>query len=175
MRFFAATMCSTCARKSGRYRSPSRIGVRPADLVAVTGPDAAAGRADVLAVGRALVERPVFGEVPGKDHVGPVADPQVLVGHVALAAAGQLVELLDHAGRVEHDAAGDHARDAGRQDAAGQQRELVDLVADDDRVPGVRPALIADDEIVLAGQQVDDLALGFVAPLQTDDASSRHG
>ena len=72
--------------------------MRAADLVAVAGPDAAAGGADVLAVGRALVERPVLGEVPGEDHVGPVADPQILVGHVALAAGGQLVEFLDHAG-----------------------------------------------------------------------------
>ena len=93
----------------------------------------------------------------------------------AHAAGRELVELLDHAGRIEHHAAGDDARHAGRQNAAGQQRKLVDLVADDDRVPGVRAALIANDEVVLAGQQVDDLALGFVAPLQTDNASSRHG
>ena len=57
----------------------------------------------------------------------------------------------------------------------GKQRELVDLVADDDGVPGVRAALIADDEIVLTRQQVDDLALGFVAPLQTDNTSAGHG
>ena len=35
-------------------------------------------------------------------------------------------------------------------------------------MPGVRPALIADDDIVLIRQQVDDLALGLVAPLQSD-------
>ena len=116
---------------------------------------------------------PVLGKVPGEDHVGPVADPQIL--DVADAALRQFVELLDHPGRIQHDAAGDDARDAGRQNAAGQQRELVNLVADDDGVPGVRAALIANDEVVLAGQPVDDLALGFVAPLQTDDASAGHG
>ncbi len=68
----------------------------------------------------------------------------------------------------------DDARDAGRENAAGQQRELVDLVADDDGMPGVRAALVADDEVVLTGQEVDDLALGFVAPLQTDNASAGH-
>ena len=143
-------MCSTVRAKVGAIQVAEPNRVRAADLVAVTGPDAAAGGADVLAVGGALVERFVLGEVPGKDHVGPVADPQILVGHVALAAGRELVELFDHAGRIEHHAAGDHAGDARREDAARQQRELVDLVADDDRVPGVRPALVADDEIVLA-------------------------
>ena len=57
----------------------------------------------------------------------------------------------------------------------GKQRELVDLVAHDDRVAGVRPALVANDEIVLARESVDDFALGFVAPLQTDNASAGHG
>ena len=41
-------------------------------------------------------------------------------------------------------------------------------------MPGVGPALIADDDVVLFGEQVDDLALGLVAPLQSDHASSRH-
>ena len=100
-------------------------GVRAADLVAIAGADAAAGGADVLAVGRALVERAVLGEVPGEDHVRPVADSQI-VG-VAGTAFGELIELLDHAGRIHDDARGDDARDARREDAAGQQRELVDL------------------------------------------------
>ena len=93
---------------------------------------------------------------------------------MAGAAFGKLIELLDHARRIDHHARADDAGDARRQDAAGQQRELVDLVADDDRVPGVCAALIADDEVVLAGKEVDDLAFGFVAPLQTDNASAGH-
>ncbi len=93
---------------------------------------------------------PVLGKMPGKDHVGPVADPQILRGDVSHAASGELVELFDQASRVEHDAAGDHAGDAGRENAAGKQRELVDLIADDDRVAGVGAALVADDEIMLA-------------------------
>ena len=39
---------------------------------------------------------------------------------------------------------------------------------------GVGPALVADDDFMPFGQQVDDLALGLVAPLQTDHASNRH-
>src|SRR4051812_48506476 len=47
--------------------------VRAADLVPVTGADAAAGRADVLAVRRVLVERAVLSEVPGENYMRPVA------------------------------------------------------------------------------------------------------
>ena len=49
----------------------------------------------------------VFGDVPGKDHVGPIAEHQVAAD---LDAAGhQAVDLLQDAGRVEHHAAGDDA------------------------------------------------------------------
>ena len=144
-------MCSTCSRKVGAVQVAEANGVRAADLVAVAGPDAAAGGADVLAVGGVLVERPIFGEVPGEDHVGAVAEQQVLVARRPCRGAASSSSSSITRGRVEDDAAGDDAGDAGRQNAAGEQRELVDLVADDDRVAGVRAALIADDDVVLAG------------------------
>ena len=43
-----------------------------------------------------------------------------------------------------------------------------------DRVTGIAAALVADDDFVFVGEQVDELALGFVAPLQTDDAGNAH-
>ena len=46
--------------------------------------------------------------------------------------------------------------------------------ADDDRVTCVGPTLITDDDVVLLSQQVDNLPFGFVAPLQSNDTSSRH-
>ena len=149
-------------------------GMRAADLVAIARADAATGRADVLAVGRALVERAIFGKVPGKDHVRPIADPQIVAHRPTPRFASSSSSSITRAG-LSTTPPRDHARHARRQDAAGQQRELVGLVADDDRVPGVRAALVADDEVVLAREEIDDLALGFVAPLQTDNASSRHG
>ena len=45
-------------------------GQRAADLVAVTGPDAAHGGSDCLA-GALLIEQAIFLDVPGEDHVGP--------------------------------------------------------------------------------------------------------
>ena len=56
----------------------------------------------------------------------------------------------------------------------GQQRELVGLVADDERVAGVVAALEADDHVGAARQPVDDLALAFVAPLGADDGDVSH-
>ena len=88
--------------------------------------------------------------------------------------ADQAVDLLQDAGRVEHHAAGDDALHLGAEDAAGDQRQLVGLAAGDDGMAGVAAPLIADDDVVLVGQQVDELALGLVAPLQTDHASNTH-
>ena len=44
----------------------------------------------------------------------------------------------------------------------------------DDGMPGVRAALIADDGIGIAGQDIDDLALAFVAPLGAYDDEISH-
>jgi hypothetical protein len=111
--------------------------------------------------------------MPREDHVCPVAHPQVVL-HLD-AALGQFVEFLDDPGRIDYHPAGDHADHVRREHAAGQQRQLVHLAADDDCVTGVGAALVADDEVMLAREEVDDLALGFVAPLQTDNASTWHG
>ena len=41
-------------------------------------------------------------------------------------------------------------------------------------MPGVGAALVADDDVVLLGEQVDDFAFGLVAPLQSNDTGARH-
>ena len=53
-------------------------------------------------------------------------------------------------------------------------RNLYVSPLDDDRVPGVRAALVAADEVGVLGEQVDDLALALVAPLRADDDGRRH-
>ena len=111
-------------------------------------------------------------KVPGEDQVGPVAEHQVAAD--LDAAGGQAVDLLQQAGRIEDHAGGDHALDLGAENAAGDQRELEGLAAGDHRVAGVGPALVADDDIVLLGEQIDDLALGLIAPLQSDNTRGRH-
>ena len=81
-------------------------------------------------------------------------------------------ELIDLANKLcgwTTDAACDHRKHAGREDAAGNERELVSLPRRDDRMPGVRAPLIADDNVMLLGQQIDELAFRFVSPLQADN------
>ena len=73
---------------------------------------------------------------------------------------------------IEHDAIADH-RQRAADDARGQQRQFVDLVADDQRVAGIVAALEADDDVGAAGEPVDDLALALVAPLGADHGDIR--
>ena len=53
--------------------------------------------------------------------------------------------------------------------------ELVGLAVGDDRVPRIRAAVVAADEIRVLGEQIDDLALALVAPLGADDDGRGHG
>ncbi len=47
--------------------------------------------------------------------------------------------------------------------------QLVDLIAGDDRVPGVVAPLVAHDDVAALGEEVDHLPLALVAPLGADD------
>ena len=85
----------------------------------------------------------------------------------------ELVELGDQDGGIDDAAASDGAALAG-DDAGRDLADLVRLVADDDRVAGVRAALVAADEIRVLREQVDDLSLPLVAPLRTDDDGRGH-
>jgi hypothetical protein len=72
---------------------------------------------------------------------------------------------------VQHDAVTDEAQRVGAQDARGNQVQHGLLAVDHQRVAGVVPALEAHDGADFLGQQVDDLALAFIAPLgpENDD------
>ena len=147
-------------------------GERTADLIAVAGPDASQRGADRLAAGTLAVDQPILFEVPGQDDVRPVAEHQVFGDLDAPGAEG--VDFLEDAGRIEHHSAGYHTLHVGSEDAAGYQRQLVGLAAGDHGMARVGPALIADHDVVLLGQQIDDLPFGLVAPLQSDHTSCRH-
>src|SRR5439155_14233637 len=88
-------------------------------------------------------------------------------------AGFELVEFPDQHLRVDHAAAADHRRFA-RDDTARRLPDLVRLAVDDDRVPGIGPALVAADHIRALREQVDDLALALVPPLRADDDGRRH-
>jgi hypothetical protein len=75
--------------------------------------------------------------------------------------------------RIEHHAIADHRRSAA-DDPRREQRELVGLIADDERVTGIVAALEAHHHVGAARQPVDDLPLAFVAPLGADDGDVAH-
>ena len=63
-------------------------------------------------------------------------------------------------------------RRCGLSTPVGSSENLKVLPLADDGVAGVGAAVVADDEVVLVGEQIDDLALGLVAPLQADDTGA---
>ena len=92
------------------------------------------------------------------------------------AARLEPVQLLDQHLGVEHARPAPSTQSGARpEDAAGHQPQLVGLVAQHQRVPGVVAALVAGDHVGPLGQQVDDLALALVAPLGADDDRAGHG
>ena len=110
--------------------------------------------------------------MPRHDEVRVPGDEEALGGGVA--ARLEVVELGDEHAGVD-DAARSDGASLAADDPARDLPDLVRLVADDDRVAGVRPALIAADEVGVLREQVDDLPLPLVAPLGADDDGRGHG
>ena len=147
--------------------------VDPSHLVAVAGADAAAGGAQAVGGGVGLLGESFFLDVVGEDDVGPVADVEPVAEHDPLRL--QAADLVEQGRRVNDDAVADDAVDPRAENAGGDQRELVGDSAGDDGVAGVGASLVADDDVVLVAQAVDDFSLGLVTPLKAHDAGRRHG
>ena len=77
--------------------------------------------------------------------------------------------------RIEDNAIADDREFSGPHDAGRQQIELIDLVVDDERMPGIVAALKAHHDVGLERQPIDDLAFSLVAPLSADHHHIRHG
>ncbi len=76
---------------------------------------------------------------------------------------------LDQRLERQHDAVADVALHLLAQDARGNERQDGLLAADDQRMAGVVAALEARHGGGALGQEVDNLALAFIAPLRADD------
>ncbi len=139
-------------------------------LVRIGRPDASTGRADPE-----LAEPPfaglVDGAVPGHDYVRVPRQPHPVDGD---APPGEVVELGDQLLGVDDATGADDALLLGH-DASGKVAELEGLAVHLDRVPGVRSAVVAADDVRVLGEQVDDLALALVSPLGPDDHGRGHG
>ena len=84
------------------------------------------------------------------------------------ALSDQHFRLFEQRLERQHDAVADQTLHVRVQDAGGDQRQHGFLAADDERVPGVVAALKAHHGLCLIGEQIDDLALALIAPLQAD-------
>ncbi len=84
------------------------------------------------------------------------------------------VELAQEHRWVDHDSVADHRGDVVIQDAARNELQSERLTADDDGVPRVVPALIADHDVHLLRDEVGEFSLALVAPLRTDHHGCGH-
>ena len=142
-----------------------------ANLVFIGGADAAPGGADLARAGSRLAQ-PVQLAVEGEDQRAIVGHREVLGGD-RNALTFEFFDLGLEVPRIEHHAVADNRQRAG-DNAAGQQRELVDLFAHHQRMASVVAALKAHDGVGPAGQPVDDLALALIAPLGADYGDVGH-
>ena len=86
---------------------------------------------------------------------------------------GEVVELVDEDRRVDDAARADDAL-LPPEDPRGHVSELRRLAVGDDRVARAGPAVVAADDVRVAREQVDDLALALVSPLRADDHRRGH-
>ena len=138
----------------------------PAHLVLVGRADASPRRAD-LALARCSFAHDVELAVQRQDQRGVLGDAQVLRAdrHALLS---QPLDLIGQRPGIDDHAVADDAELAFAHDARRQQRQLVGLVADHQRVAGIVAALEAHHDVGALGEPVDDLALALVAPLGAD-------
>ena len=142
----------------------------PRGLVRVRGPDPALRRPE-----RVLAEEPLGHplelEVVRHDHVAVARDHEP---RRVDADRREPVHLVQQDPGVDDHAVRDHRGDVRVQDPRGDQLQLERVPLGEDRVAGVVPALVADDEVHPVGQVVGRLALALVPPLGPDDDGGRH-
>ncbi len=136
------------------------------------------GRADAATRGADL--RPARGFLAGaidqamqrQDQRGVLGDLQHLRrdGDAQALDAGDLVHQRPG---IDHHAIADNGHFTAH-DARGQQRQLVDLAVDHQRMAGIVAALETHHHIGALGQPIDDLAFAFIAPLGADHRYITH-
>ena len=103
----------------------------------------------------------------GGDEVRAAADqevwPRVNTG------VQQLGDLAFENDRIDDDAVADHILGARAENATGDGVEDVFLAVKNQRVSGVRTALKTCDDVVLRGEDIDNFAFSFIAPLEAQE------
>ena len=98
-----------------------------------------------------------------KHQVGRLADEKIAVDmHAQLSEA---IDLLDQTDRIDHHAVADHADFAFAQDPRRNQVQHIFLLADENGVTSIVSSLGAHDDVRIVGEDINDLAFTFIAPL----------
>ena len=139
-------------------------------LVLVARADAALGGADLM-IAQALLIGAVEILVVRHDDMRVAADLEVLAGNALGLEHGHFLD--QHAG-VDHHAVADDGNGVLVHDAGGHQVKRQLLVAVDNGMACVVAALITDDVIVFASNEIGDLAFTFVAPLGANQNGAGH-
>ena len=84
------------------------------------------------------------------------------------AELAQSLDFLDEADGVHDHAVADDAEFVFAEDARRNEMQDVFLFADENGVPGVVAAGVADDDVRVFGEHVNDFAFAFVTPLGAD-------
>ena len=134
----------------------------PAVLVFVCRADPPPRRTDALVFLRRTLDELVIGQ----HQMRAIRNLQAAINRDT--AGVQLVHLCQQRLGVEHDAVPDQAAGSLVQDSRRDLMEDELVLALDDRVAGVRTALVSDHQVGLLGQHVHDLPLALVTPLGAD-------
>src|SRR5262249_11930816 len=86
----------------------------------------------------------------------------------------ELIHFFDQCSWIHHNTVTDHAGGPSVQNTGWDEMENVGPPFIDDRVPGIGPALIADDDVGIFGQDIDNLAFAFITPLDANDDEITH-
>ena len=141
-------------------------------LVAVSGADAALGGADLVFALEHFAGAVQLAMIREHD-VRRLAEHKILRRDLD-AVFLEAFHFADEADGVEHDAVADDAQLVFAQDAGRDKVKHGLLAIDDDGVTGVVAAGVADDDFRRLGEDVDDFAFAFVAPLGTDQNCVGH-
>ena len=136
----------------------------PAVLVLVGRADAAAGRADLLALLARGIEQLVVAEAPGERGRRRRCGRSCRCPRLASSSSSPKKVSGSSTTPLPTMQVTPRVQDARRNLAQDEVR-----VADDDGMAGVRAALVAHDQVGPLGEDVDELALALVPPLRPDD------
>src|SRR5574337_2095904 len=138
----------------------------PRHLIDIGRTDPASGSPDLPALSEPLQFR-VQDRMIGEHEMCVLADKEVLLDlHVQLT---ELVHFLDEGGQINHYAVPQDADLPFPQHARRDQMQDDLLLSHHDRMAGVGPTLVSGHRIEILREEINDLALPFVAPLRTDN------